>query len=150
MAWEQIFTTHGTGMLSIKIIPEMRLSSVAHSLAADQLSTMAPSASRATNTTYSIDNVAALVCDIDQAMKATLTYEQFSMLRKHHLYGYTKAEVAEMMGVTPQAIGQMFARCYKRVAAWLEKPKPAISEPMYPRPSYETQKRKYASLPNMA
>jgi predicted DNA-binding protein YlxM (UPF0122 family) len=146
-SWPQIESGSKSGVLTIRITPEMKVTTEGK-IATEYLMAMVPVASRRTNTTYQIDNVATMVADIDTAIRNTLTHEQFFNLRWHYFWGYTLEEIALRRGVSRAAISQQMKRSIARMAEYLEEPKaPKIEPKLPPRNTIHTRKYDSTYLP---
>jgi predicted DNA-binding protein YlxM (UPF0122 family) len=113
-------------------------------LTAAAIQSMAPRANRRNHTVYSIDNLAAIACDIDDALEHALDDKARRRLLMIMYYGYEQQEVAEMEGVSKQAINTHLERCYEKMSAYLESPKQPKQVPAYKFEEY-THRRKYTN-----
>lgn len=146
-AWPEINAARESGTMSLRLAPAER-PTIEDKLTLDNIGTMMPRASRATNTTYSIDNVAAVVCDIDSAIAAgAISKMQWRRMIAHYFFGFTQEEIAEAEGVSSQAISYGLSRSCAKIAEWLEMPKERIQFPVYKGDSNPTNRRKYQSVP---
>ena len=142
--WPEITSARESGTMSIEI---STLQSVNFNsrVAGEELRAMTPRANRRSNTTYSIDNLASIACDVEGAMLKALDEKARHRLSMIMLEGYTQDEVAEMEGVGKAAISRHLDRAFEKMSEYLESPKEPKVEVPY---TYETptHHRKYQNL----
>jgi hypothetical protein len=143
--WPRISEARRSGVLRLNIVPESG-ATIENKIAIEKIGAMAPVAKRSQGTVYRIDDAAAILCDIDLAMKAVLTRPEWRILVNKFFYGYEEWEIADAIGSTEAAVKARIQASITAMATWLETPKPAKSnQSMTPRS--DSHKRKYASFP---
>ncbi len=73
---------------------------------------------RKSNSVYRIDDVAAVVCDIERAM-SLLSKELQWRLYKHFYEGYSQEEVADLIGISQPAVHASIIRAAEQMSDYL-------------------------------
>jgi ParB-like chromosome segregation protein Spo0J len=141
-AWPQLESALNSGKFTLKIKPEKRLT-LEQRLAAKDLAASIKAPRQRTE--FTID-VPVIMADISNAMTAVLDKDMIWLVTQHHYYGYTEEEVAEIVGVTQQAVNYRLKRAYSLMSEWLERPAVEKVSALPPRDN-DTHRRSYIAIP---
>lgn len=142
--WSQIDSVRERGTLAI--FPIAYTTSLESKVAADELSAACPRPSGRRNMPYRIDDVAAVTLDIFGAMDKCLTPKAKARLSLHYRCGYKHAELAEIEGVSEEALKVSCHRSIEKIVEYLEAPKRPV--PFDRKLEIDdNHKRKYATFP---
>jgi DNA-directed RNA polymerase specialized sigma24 family protein len=142
--WPQIDAVRERGTLAL--FPIAYTTSLESKVAAAELSAACPRPSGRRNLPYRIDDVACVVMDIFQGVERSLTPKAKARLSLHYRSGYKHAELAQMEGVSEEAIKVSCHRSIEKIVEYLEAPKKPIEYDWKIVDEQDaTHRRKYAS-----
>lgn len=113
-------------------------------LAIETAQGLAPRPSRRSNTVYQIDNVAAIVIDLERALKFALSDFQRELLLCRFARGFSKREIAQALNITVGTVKYHTKVAVEAISQYLERHKKPTSFKRYVGESY-SHTRTYAS-----
>lgn len=131
------------GMLQLNLRPTRR-KTLEEKLDAEATQSLAPRPSRRSNTVYQIDNVAALLIDLERAITNSLNDYQKRLLGRRFMQGFSKLEVARMDNVSVGTVKYNTRVAIQQIVDYLETPKQPTSFKRYMGATY-SHTRTYAS-----
>lgn len=105
---------------------------------------------RKSNSVYRIDDVGAIICDIERALEKAISPLQKQRLMLHYLHGYEYAEIAKMEESNEEVVKVACWRAINKMVEFLEAPAEPKPDAFIQPPKDEGYKRKYTSIPTYA